>query len=141
MLYGGFVMDRLEIRQIHPASIPGLVPMILGAALMLCSLLLYVSSRGKADDAPEAVKNYSWSDFLVAAGWSVVFALGLVGTIPFGVAVTIYIAGFILYFGWPPAGADNRQKVKLVGLSVVLAIATAVGVSALFRYGFLVRLP
>ncbi|MBD3625750.1 MAG: hypothetical protein HUJ24_10345, partial [Rhodobacteraceae bacterium] len=24
MSYGGYVMDRLEIRQIHPASIPGL---------------------------------------------------------------------------------------------------------------------
>src|SRR6056297_2853194 len=36
MTWGGYVMDRLEIRQIHPASIPGLVPMFLGVALMLC---------------------------------------------------------------------------------------------------------
>ncbi|CAN0603617.1 unnamed protein product, partial [Ectocarpus sp. 12 AP-2014] len=28
MTWGGFEMDRLEIRRIHPASIPGLVPMI-----------------------------------------------------------------------------------------------------------------
>ena len=26
LLVGGYTMDRLEIRQIHPASIPGLVP-------------------------------------------------------------------------------------------------------------------
>ena len=32
--WGGFTMDRLEVRQIHPGSIPGLVPMILGVALM-----------------------------------------------------------------------------------------------------------
>ena len=28
LLVGGWTMDRLEVRQIHPASIPGLVPMI-----------------------------------------------------------------------------------------------------------------
>ena len=36
MLVGGWQMDRLEIRQIHPASIPGLLPMILGGLLALC---------------------------------------------------------------------------------------------------------
>ena len=42
MAWGGFVMDRLEIRHIHPASIPGLVPMVLGGALMICAVLLVV---------------------------------------------------------------------------------------------------
>ena len=27
---GGLTMDRLEMRRIHPARIPGLLPMILG---------------------------------------------------------------------------------------------------------------
>ena len=57
MTWGGFVMDRLEIRQIHPASIPGLVPMILGAAMMLCATLLALSTRGLSapDGTPAAL--------------------------------------------------------------------------------------
>ena len=39
MLYGGFAMDRLTIRQIHPASIPGLVPVGLGLALAVCTVI------------------------------------------------------------------------------------------------------
>ena len=38
MAIGGYTMDRLEVRQIHPASIPGLVPMILGGLLALCAI-------------------------------------------------------------------------------------------------------
>ena len=45
MLVGGYTMDRLEIRQIHPASIPGLVPMILGAVMMFCASFLYANAR------------------------------------------------------------------------------------------------
>ena len=48
MLAGGYAMDRLEFRQIHPASIPGLLPMILGAALMVCAVLLAVQVVGTA---------------------------------------------------------------------------------------------
>lgn len=140
MLYGGFVMDRLEIRQIHPASVPGLVPMILGGVLMLCSVLLYVSNRGESEDGPPSATINSWTDMIIAAGWSVFFALGLVGTVPFAVAVAIYVAAFIVYFGWPRDGGRNA-KFKLLGLALILAVATGVGVSTLFRYGFLVRLP
>ena len=35
VFYEAFTMDRLEARRIEPASIPGLVPMILGAGLAL----------------------------------------------------------------------------------------------------------
>ena len=35
VFYFSWTMDRLEVRRISPATIPGLVPMILGAALAL----------------------------------------------------------------------------------------------------------
>ena len=90
MAWGGFVMDRLEIRRIHPASIPGLVPMILGVALMLCAAFLYRAARDS--DAP--AEEGSWSDFVTAAGWSAFYALALVGNMPFVVATAIYLLGF-----------------------------------------------
>jgi len=141
MLYGGFVMDRLEIRQIHPASIPGLVPMMLGVALILCAVLLFFSAPKHHADLPKtASEKASVSDLLIAAGWSTIYALALVGRLPFWLATGIYIAAFAIYFGWPSqAGATKR--VQRIALSIVFAGVMTVAISTLFRYGFLVRLP
>ena len=140
MAWGGYTMDRLEIRQIHPASIPGLVPMILGGALMVCAALLF---RGAGDEAApaeeEAGPEGSWSHLLTAAGWSVFYALGLVGRMPFAVATAIYLAGFVGWFLWRDVRPERPARTAL-GV-VAFAVLTAVSVSALFRYGFLVRLP
>lgn len=142
MLYGGFVMDRLEIRQIHPASIPGLVPMFLGGILMICAVLLYVGSS-KSDERAEAsdiAPGDSWRNLMIAGGWSVFYAAGLVGQVPFVVATAIYIAGFTLYFGWPENGGRGA-RIKATLFAVIFAVVVASAISALFRYGFLVRLP
>lgn len=133
MAWGGFVMDRLEIRRIHPASIPGLVPMILGVALMLCAAFLYRAARDS--DAP--AEEGSWSDFVTAAGWSAFYALALVGNMPFVVATAIYLLGFTGWFLWREGG---RRPVTAIAV-IAFSLTTAVAVSALFRYGFLVRLP
>lgn len=133
MLYGGVVMDRLEIRQIHPASIPGLVPIFLGAALMLCAVLLFTASRPADPDAPR--ETGSTRDLLVAAGLSVIYAVVLVGRAPFVLATTLYIASFIFVFS---TGVATRRRIIF---ALVFAAAFAAAVGALFRFGFLVRLP
>ena len=139
MLAGGFTMDRLEIRQIHPASIPGLVPMILGAALMLCAVLLFGSAaRGEAGEG--AAERVSWTDLLVATGFSVGYALLLVGRLPFALATALYIGSFVVWFSWP-SDRSRAARLKVVGGAMVFAVVAAVGISALFRFGFLVRLP
>ncbi len=135
MLYGSFVMDRLEIRQIHPASIPGLVPMFLGAALMLCAILLFTSSRPPDPDV--AGDTGSTRDLLLAAGLSVFYAVVLVGRVPFVVATAVYIAAFILLF----ATGDPSRRVRRAVFAVVFAALFAAAVGALFRFAFLVRLP
>jgi len=138
MTWGGYVMDRLEFRQIHPASIPGLVPMFLGVALMLCAALLYLGAR--TDHAEEAsVSEGSWSDFAIAGGWSVFYALVLVGNMPFAVATGIYLVVFTGWFLWHEQHPAKKWKFALV--VAVFSVTTAVAISSLFRYGFLVRLP
>lgn len=134
LLWAGYSMDRLEFRRIHPASIPGLVPMILGVVLSICAMALYLSARdrpgdGAAEDPP------SWGDLGLVAGWSILFALLLVGRLPFVAATAIYIAGFMLLFD--RATPRPRRAVQ----SVVFGLVAAAAISALFRYGFLVRLP
>lgn len=138
MTWGGYVMDRLEIRNIHPASIPGLVPMMLGVALMICAGLLYLGAKdAHAEDGP--TPDHAWSDFAISAGWSVFYALVLVGNMPFVVASAIYLLGFTGYFLWHDHKSKGFWKTAL--FVAVFSVTTAAAVSALFRYGFLVRLP
>jgi putative tricarboxylic transport membrane protein len=138
MLYGGYGMDRLEIRQIHPASIPGLVPMLLGAVLAVCAVLLYAGARDDAGGAQ--AEGVSWPNAGIALGLCLVSALGLVGRVPFFWATAIFVAAFAGTFLWRDAEAAPRPaRVALVAL--VFGIAAAGAISVLFRYGFLVRLP
>jgi MFS family permease len=137
MLAGGYTMDRLEIRQVHPASIPGLVPIILGAALMLCAVLLYLGApslpREAAEEEPEAA---SARNLLVAGGLCCAYAVLLVGRLPFAVATALFVAGFVAVFR--PRGNRNPAG---YALAAGYGVAAAAAISALFRYGFLVRLP
>jgi putative tricarboxylic transport membrane protein len=130
-------MDRLEVRRIHPGSIPGLVPMILGVALMVCAVLLFAGARTKPREETEA--GASLGDLGIAAAWSVFYAVAMVGNAPFALATAIYIAAFVWWFTRPETGDDGdiRRIVIAIAFGAVVSVATSV----LFRYGFLVRLP
>lgn len=137
--YGGFVMDRLEIRRIHPASIPGLVPMILGVALMICALALAWSARSeRVASEPQYV---SWRNFCFAVVWSGLYALAGVGHVPFTLATGLYVAGFTLWFLRDDNDPDQRPGLLTTICVLAFSAITAIGISTLFRYGFLVRLP
>ena len=138
MLYGGYTMDRLEIRQIHPASIPGLVPMLLGGVLAVCAVLLFTGAR---DDVREpGVAGVSWANTGIALGLCLVYAIGLVGRLPFFWATALFVAAFAGTFAW--RDAERRPSPARVAAEAALfGLAVAAAISGLFRYGFLVRLP
>ena len=147
MLIGGYTMDRLEIRQIHPASIPGLLPMILGGTLMVCAILLFgFATDTPADGSPRETEagavtaGDNWRALVFTAAYSVVYALVLVGRMPFVLATAIYIAVFTIHFAIDWSGDMRSRIVSLAGV-IVFAILCAAAVSALFQYAFLVRLP
>jgi putative tricarboxylic transport membrane protein len=140
MLIGGYTMDRLEIRQIHPASIPGLVPMILGAVLALCAGLLYAGAGSAAPAEPPAPDAVSWPDLWVTLALALGFALVLVGRLPFFWAAAIFIAAFVGWFSWREAATTNARLQAGVWAVGFALLASGV-ISGLFRYGFLVRLP
>ncbi len=139
MLVGGYTMDRLEIRQIHPASIPGLVPMILGAALMICAVLLFLGARRSPGEVAPAATG-SIRAMATAALLSVLYAVGLVGRVPFEVATALYVTVFMAVFSWP-AGTGVMGKAKAVAIAAGFGVVVSFAVSTLFRVGFLVRLP
>lgn len=142
MFVGGLQMDRLEIRQIHPASIPGLVPMILGIALIICAALLYYEAQQAHDisEAGDDSSSNSWNDLIVCAALSCIYAIILVGWLPFYLATAVYITAFILYFGRDKVLSPSIRT-KTVITAFVIGAVTSIAISALFRYGFLVRLP
>jgi hypothetical protein len=57
IFYLSWTMPRLENRHVHPATIPGLVPIFLSIALTVCGLLLLWRSAAGAvwrDSSPPA---------------------------------------------------------------------------------------
>ena len=141
MAVGGFTMDRLEIRQIHPASIPGLVPMILGVLMVICAALLFASSRGGAErlDAP-FMADGSTRNIGLTLALTLFYALVLVGWLPFFWATALFISAFALVFHWPAEGG-GAARLRATAICVALGVLSSWAISALFSEGFLVRLP
>ncbi|MEO1016373.1 MAG: tripartite tricarboxylate transporter TctB family protein [Pseudomonadota bacterium] len=143
-LYGGWSMDRLEIRRIHPASIPGLVPMLLGAALTVSAALLLAQAI-RAGGHHAAVATTADDDgaarrLLLALALTLGYPLLLIGRMPFEWATGIFVFAFIAMFEWP--GRKNGRA-RVIGLLTALlqAAIVAVLVAWVFRALFLVRLP
>lgn len=144
---GGLTMDRLENRHIHPASFPGLVPMILGAVMAVMAVLLLIG-QWRAGAAAQGKAVSEGGDFtrdelfrLAAVGALCLFyALVLVGNVHFWLASSLFIAVFTALF--EPAGPMTQQKRLLrLGFIAVFAIAMGGAIAMLFEQAFLVRLP
>lgn len=139
MLVGGYTMDRLEIRRIHPASIPGLLPMILGGLLALCAVLLY---RQAAEREGESfMQGGDWQRLLTAGGMCLVYAVVLVGWLPYWLATLLFVSSFTTVFSWPDGTAEPRVRALCILRALVLGGIIAGLVSYMFSEIFLVRLP
>ena len=148
VIYGAWTMDRLELRQIHPLSVPGLLPGFLGIALAICSILLTVgavqgsrpgATRGESAVA-EARDPSAFRRLMLAGGLCLVYALGLVGRIPFWLATSLFVAMFILAFEWD-AAAQRRQRLASLAWALAIGLCTGASVAYAFSELFLVRLP
>lgn len=141
LLGGGYTMDRLEIRQIHPASIPGLVPMILGVLLALCAALLFHASfRARAEGEALVLRGGSWVRLGLTAAICVLYALGLVGSLPYTWATFLFASAFALLFSFPLNGTRRAQVISVLS-ALALGAGVAFGSALLFAELFLVRLP
>jgi putative tricarboxylic transport membrane protein len=143
--YFSWTMDRLEVRRIHPSTIPGLVPLILGVALTLCGALL--GWRAWKLDVPGsgaalARLFVSWTAVrvLVVLGLALVYTLGLVGRMPFWLASALFIFSFIVLFETVLADHPGSLPRTLVWGAIV-ALGAGLGIHYVFGEIFLVRLP
>lgn len=142
-IVGAWRMDRLEIRDIHPASIPGLVPGFLGVALAVCALLLMLRAVRQGG---HRLRESPTGDPMVllrlgaALLITLFYPLVLIGMMPFSLATGLFVFAFILAFEGP-LGEHRTLRWRGVLAALVQAVVVALVVSVVFRELFLVRLP
>ena len=152
-LYGAWTMDRLEIRRIHPASVPGLVPGGLGLAIAICGALLLIRSVRLGGHRPlsgdgsfvQWLRSIEARRLALATVLCLVYPLLLVGWLPFWLATGLFVFAFIVVFEWLPqdgeaAPSPARRRAILFWAAVQAALVAAI-VSIVFQELFLVRLP
>jgi hypothetical protein len=148
ILVGSITMDRLEQQNINPVTVPGLLPGLLGIAMMLLGGVMAIRSlrRGALTQAtPPATAHQReerkrvWIAVILCTGYGVV----LIGHgIPFWLASTIYVTASILIFQRISQDPGER-RLNLRAWVKALAIAASCSVITwlVFEKLFLVRLP
>lgn len=141
-------MDRLESQNINPYTVPGLLPGLLGIAIVLLGAVMAVRSwqRGALSQPAPAADAHAresnrrvWIAIALCCGYGIV----LVGHgIPFWIASSIYVTGSILVF--QRLSRDPVER-RLTGRAWLKALAIGVLSSVItwlvFERLFLVRLP
>lgn len=142
---GSWQMPRLEARGINPLTVPGIVPGVLGVALTLLGLILavrrYDPARGSIGLSGIIGTGHGRRSLVVAFGLNLVFALVLVGHIPFWFATFAYLAAFMAIFGLATQDVPPVARNKRAAFIVVVSSAVTAGIVYLFETLFLVRLP
>lgn len=134
-------MDRFEAQGATLYSMPGLVPGMLGA--MLALLGAFLCARAWRAGALAATSRLwpGWNVRLLAAlAAMLLYALGMVGRMPFWLATFLFVAGFIALFQWRERG-ERGQRLRGAVVALACGAATSAIVSVAFEQIFLVRLP
>jgi Ca2+/Na+ antiporter len=139
-------MDRLENLHINKYEIPGLVPGMLGAAIVLLGIVLALRSlqrgalrpEGASQPRPAGERRY----VAIVLGAMIVYPLVLVGRgLPFWLATLLFVATFIFCFDRERQQGLGRSNAKQAVLALVYGAATSAVVTLVFQEIFYVRLP
>lgn len=148
IVIGSVTMDRLEAQNVNPYTVPGLLPGLLGLAMVLLGALLAVRSlrRGAMDKPlprPTAHDRAQRRRIWIVAALCIVYGVVLIGHgLPFWVASTIYVTGSILIL--QRISADPKERALTPALwakAIVIGLGSAVITQLVFQELFLVRLP
>jgi hypothetical protein len=148
VLAGSITMDRLEQQNINPVTVPGLLPGLLGLAMVLLGTVLGLRSwkRGafhQAATSRTAHEREERKRVWIAVAMCIGYGAVLVGHgIPFWLASTVYVTASILVFqriSPDPSERtlDIRSSVKALAIGAIASVVTWL----VFERLFLVRLP
>lgn len=139
VLVASWRMDRLEGLHINPWSVPGLLPGLLGALMILFGAALFLRGPGAKDGARSPGAGRTWLALVLCVG----FAAGLLGHgLPFWLSAAGFMFVAILSFRWLDRDAEGAGGFGRLALeSAAIAVVASVAISLLFQELFLVRLP
>jgi len=140
---GSWNMDRLAHLHINRYEIPGLVPGLLGAAIVVLGGVLAVRSlRRKACDTGAGAPIEPLGPLAGVFAATLGYALVLVGHgLPFWTATFVFVAGFIFWFDRERQGLLGRSAARQGVQAVAYGAVTSAVVTLVFEHLFLVRLP
>lgn len=143
-----FNMPRLEEKNINPYTAPGVVPGILGVIIFILALIMFIRTLRGSDFLPKFEKGNMKSllsdpgtmRLLVSLAICLIYALVLIGNIPYMLATFIFVLAFILCFDLKYDAVEGSRK-RIIVKALIQAVITSVAVSLAFEYLFLVDLP
>jgi hypothetical protein len=144
IVIGSRPMDRLEHLKVSAYTAPGVVPGLLGLALLIMALLLILRSLRAGALSEAKLPSFSLVEhwrLLIALALCLFFALGMLGSgLPFWLAAAIFIAAFVFVFQF-----EDRQRagslLRGAALSVTFGLICGAAIHFVFQDLFLVRLP
>jgi Tripartite tricarboxylate transporter TctB family len=146
VLIGSLKMDRLEQQNINPYTVPGLLPALLGIAMILLGGTLGLRSwrRGALRAAAVATtidQREEWRRIWIVIALCAVYCVALVGHgLPFWLASTVYVTGSILIL--QRIGSEPQRLSALAAIkALVIGLGAALTTHGVFQQLFLVRLP
>jgi len=147
VLIASLRMDRLESQHINPYTVPGLLPGLLGIAMMLLGTLLALRSwrRGALRDTAAAASFNAAMARRVAliVGLCVTFGGVLVGHgLPFWLAAALFVSVTIVLLQRPQRIAAGEQLgLRTVVVAAIIGLGAGGIITLVFQQVFLVRLP
>jgi hypothetical protein len=143
-------MPRLAGLNVHPMTVPGLVPGMIGIVIAVLGSILFaraaraggfpVQRKIRWDIAALADSSSQARRFFITLALCIAYAGGLVGSLPFWAATSVFIFLFVLIFEWQ-AGRSLTGHVRAAATALLLAVTVAAAVTYVFEQVFLVRVP
>jgi hypothetical protein len=142
---GAWRMDRLTHLHINKYEIPGLVPGLLGAAIVLLGLMLALRAvragalhrSVAAEVGPEGRGRMA-----LVFGAMLLYTLVLVGRgLPFWLSTAAFVTAFIFFFDRGRQTALGRSSARQLLLAATCGVVSSGVVTLAFQHIFYVRLP
>jgi len=141
VLAASWRMDRLEGLNVNPWSVPGLLPGVLGALMLLFGggLALRALSAGRVAAPESGAPARTWLALLLCFG----YAAGLLGRgLPFWLTSAAFLFAALCAFRWLDRDAGAPRSLPRLALSsAAIALAASGAIGLLFQEVFLLTLP
>jgi len=119
---------------------PGLVPAMIGGAIVILGAVLFLRSRkGEVVAYFNTAETHAGRRVAIALTLMLIYGVGLIGRMPFGPATFLFVTAFVIAFNLPLE--TRRALALLVAKAALTGALTAFIVVFVFENVFLVRLP